>query len=487
MRTIEKDSPGETYGNTIEVKNLLKKGFYKLEFSNWETSKEPKIQPYSSISVDNQMCIFDNETEIQDLGELEGLLYIITSFDDSNNIYLRYVDVCFYEWDNIKNGFYTPSGNRVIASLIYNPIEKTYRNKKSYLEKSPLIKVMEYDVIIDGNTVKNINYFYHNGFFYTIGTNITAGFGGYILKTRDGENWQVLYESTITTGDLRYSKIGVANDILYFDAPYYTGSAWKYLAFLSYDGTTLVDASWTGGSYKLESLVYQDGKYIRFHETGSSYYSEDLEVWTAFSEGLTALDQVVVFNNIVFIAGDGKVLYSENGITFTSSNIGTRAYDCKLQLVNDSLFVTCQQQISTNVGVTNLWITSTDGLSFIQRPNFPNPTAYPENPTFGYINNNIIGINDATYLSTDGGETWSEILSEVNMYYSPSFDQMCTDSKTLFIPTYDNLLKTSDLNSFSKVTSPQELSSIRITASCVGTNLILCGSYNANQTFVISI
>ena len=498
MRTLEKDLTGGSYENTIEVKNLLKKGFHKLGLTNWENSKEPKIEPYSSIDINGTMFVFDKETDIQNLGDLEGLLYIISDIDSSVNLFLKYVDVCVYEWDHIKKGNYTPSGNRVVASLVYDSVEETYRYKKSYLDKEPLIKIMEYSPTINGNAVINEDYFYHNGFFYTIGANQTVGYGGYILKTRDGQNWQVLYESEITSDELNYGAIGVVNDVLYFEAAYYTGSSWKSLAFFSYDGTTLFESSWSGndwGLYELKKIVYKGGKYIRYNRTGSSYYSEDLETWTSFSEGLTSIDYVLTFYDMVFISGDGKLLYSEDGITFSNSSLGTRSKDYKIQIVNSFLYVTCIHVVNVNLTVTYFWV-SVDGINFTQKPNFPNQTAFATNPNFGYINNKIFGANRDSvanihrgYISDDNGETWTEVLSGIDLYGSGSeyFDAMGSDSKYLFIPTRDSILKTNDLNSFSPIISPQELETITVTSTTVGVNHIICGANNSDKIHVITI
>jgi hypothetical protein len=117
-RKIENASVGASdWTSEIESKNIQKKGWYNLTFTNMDNTSIPAIAAGSSIDIDGVLYIFDSEEAITDPGVSDGIVYVVVEGGASATA--SFTNDALPEYDFGKNGYYGAGGERYVLQMQY--------------------------------------------------------------------------------------------------------------------------------------------------------------------------------------------------------------------------------------------------------------------------------------------------------------------------------------------------------------------------------
>ena len=115
-----------------ESKNLLKKGWDNLEFTNMLNNSKPSITATSSVDIDGVIYIFDSEELILDTPS-DGLSYIIITGGGTASVSMTNTALPNYDYD--KKGYYSVGGERYVLQF-----EKSGSDYFNQIHVSDLVK-----------------------------------------------------------------------------------------------------------------------------------------------------------------------------------------------------------------------------------------------------------------------------------------------------------------------------------------------------------
>jgi hypothetical protein len=117
-RKIENAAIGaEDWTSEVESKNLLKKGWYNLSFTNMDNTSQPAIAAESSVDIDGVIYVFDTEEAITDPGVSDGVVYVTISGGAAATA--SFTNTALPAYDYLKNGYYGAGGERYVLELKY--------------------------------------------------------------------------------------------------------------------------------------------------------------------------------------------------------------------------------------------------------------------------------------------------------------------------------------------------------------------------------
>jgi hypothetical protein len=106
--------------------NLMKKGYYNLEFTNMGNNSLPAIAAGSSVDVDGSIAYFASEEAITDPGVSDGIVYVTIS-NSAGTAVANFTNTPRPDYDYDKKGYYGVSGERYVLELYKS--SSTYSNK----------------------------------------------------------------------------------------------------------------------------------------------------------------------------------------------------------------------------------------------------------------------------------------------------------------------------------------------------------------------
>jgi hypothetical protein len=166
-RKIENAAIGaEDWTSEVESKNLLKKGYYNLSFTNMDNTSQPAIAAGSSVDIDGVIYVFDTEEAISG-SPSDGVVYVTISGGVAATA--SFTNTALPEYDYLKNGYYGAGGERYVLEMHKNATN--YFNKfyiKSEFYSSGYIYV--YDSDVDFYT-RTQTYGYFNSLVTQLNTN----------------------------------------------------------------------------------------------------------------------------------------------------------------------------------------------------------------------------------------------------------------------------------------------------------------------------
>jgi hypothetical protein len=106
--------------------NLMKKGYYNLEFTNMGNNSLPAIAAGSSVDVDGSIAYFASEEAITDPGISDGIVYVTIS-NSAGTAVANFTNTPRPDYNYDKKGYYGVSGERYVLELYKS--SSTYSNK----------------------------------------------------------------------------------------------------------------------------------------------------------------------------------------------------------------------------------------------------------------------------------------------------------------------------------------------------------------------
>jgi hypothetical protein len=140
-RKIENASVGASdWTSEIESKNIQKKGWYNLTFTNMDNTSIPAIAAGSNIDINGVLYIFDSEEAITDPGVSDGIVYVTIA--GSATATASFTNTALPDYDYDKKGYYGVSGERYVAeySLSNSTWNFLYKTDDSYESNKSLIE-----------------------------------------------------------------------------------------------------------------------------------------------------------------------------------------------------------------------------------------------------------------------------------------------------------------------------------------------------------
>lgn len=282
---------------------------------------------------------------------------------------------------------------------------------------------------IDNENVKFSAVAYGNGVYVAVENNET----GVIAKSGDGLTWENIssasysYWSDIIYADGKFVAVGYDPTSLTDVATYATGALYDAMIY-SEDGATwtVVDSIKDIGS-NWSSIAYGGGKFVVFSIDGTiAAYSTDLNTWQSVTIPVEYNSAMyVTYGNGKFVAvGNCMAFYSDDGVTWTSGNIGN---SCVSICFGDNKFVA----VCNDGGV----VYSADGIGWdvaIQDELYEWSSA-----AFG--NGNFVAVSsssDVAIVSSDGinwrykklpfSAAWTDIVYTNHKYLTVNADNTTT-------------------------------------------------------------
>jgi len=124
----------EDWTSEIESKNLLKKGFYNLEFTNMDNTSQPAIAAGSSIDIDGVLYKFDTEEAITG-SPSDGTAYV--KIVSGATATAEFTNTALPDYDHDKLGYYDGS-SRYVLSVIKD--SSSWTNKSLLTPNFPILQ-----------------------------------------------------------------------------------------------------------------------------------------------------------------------------------------------------------------------------------------------------------------------------------------------------------------------------------------------------------
>ena len=337
----------------IESKNLVKKGFYNLDFTNLEDDQKPVIKIGSSIGVDGVLYTFEADEEITGTPTagfgwvtILGGVTATASFTNTEPTY-----------NYTKKGYYGVSGERYVMRFT-----NAYANKIILLDQNS-IAISDQELLFGSYLVSDWtlrdtpadndwkSVAYGNGAYVAVstdgsGNNVMLSFDGVTWTSQNntvGINWQA-----ITFGDNLFVAVSSSG----FIATSPDGINWT-------SRTAPVANAWVG-------VTYGSGLFVAVASAGTTdrvMTSPDGIIWTARTVPVANGWRSVTYGNGLFVAvassGTGdRVMTSPDGINWTS-RVSSSDADWQDVAYGNGLFVAVG-----GAGGNNTFMISSDGITW---------------------------------------------------------------------------------------------------------------------------
>lgn len=269
--------------------NLMKKGYYNLEFTNMGNNSLPAIAAGSSVDVDGSIAYFASEEAITDPGVSDGIVYVTIS-NSAGTAVANFTNTPRPDYDYDKKGCYGVSGERYVLELYKS--SSTYSNKT--LIDSRIYKKQVDSIIINSlqrelepyNGLTQYSIIQQTGFTYSDSDN------KFSASPDPGAGYSKVYYDVVVpggaqeTGDLCFDIVGdIASLKVCVDGPTntwrqpnFTGDIEQYI--LPYLDTAKVFTATPSGS-KIGD-IYTDGVAVKISDG-----SDVLANWFTLATTLT--------------------------------------------------------------------------------------------------------------------------------------------------------------------------------------------------------
>jgi hypothetical protein len=319
-RKIENAAIGaEDWTSEVESKNLLKKGYYNLSFTNMDNTSQPAIAAGSSVDIDGVLYAFDTEEAISG-SPSDGVVYVTISGGVAATA--SFTNDALPEYDYIRKGYYGVSGERYVLKL--NLSTGLYYSKQIITDQ-PNHKTVSSIFDIATNKLEVLSE------TAPIGSSFIASGDYYFIAGRD-EFW--FSTDCINWVNVTNTGFKFIQDIFYQDGEYYIacgefGSSRIYKTTDLSSFNLVLNSSFGNGIKKIE---YGNNIFVAVTwggqgtDEGIIFSSADGTNWTQRLSTNRGFDSLYYFDgdgSTIFVAiaqfmDDIRIFYSTDGINWTT-------------------------------------------------------------------------------------------------------------------------------------------------------------------------